>query len=71
MLPLFGHTRGMLIFGNFAEIKRYIDEVRDAGYGFSVLGEPPEKEKYNRDDYLEVLRDWGWSGEARLKPNWL
>jgi len=66
----FGAPNGMLIFGNYEEVSPYIDEVVSAGYGFSVLDEPLEREEYDKGEYIEILLDWGWSGNMEEKPSW-
>ncbi len=70
IVKYFGGTCGMLIFKNYREVKPYINEIKNKGYGFSILDEP-EMEYINIDDYIDVLRDWGWSGDVNRKPNWL
>ncbi|MEH6548231.1 MAG: hypothetical protein V7701_17480, partial [Sneathiella sp.] len=67
----FGGARGMLIFGSYDEVAPYIKEIVDAGYGFSILDEPMESEQYNKEDYVDMLVEWGWSGANKTRPSWL
>lgn len=71
LIKNFGATNGMLIFGNYDEIFPYVDEIVEAGYGFSILDEPMANENYSKDEYIALLADWGWSGDVELKPEWL
>jgi hypothetical protein len=70
LLPQFGGDNGMLIFGSYDDVALYRDEILEAGYGFSILDEPLENEDYCKEDYIEILTDWGWSGTRKSKPNW-
>ena len=71
LIRRFGGTNGMLIFGEFKEIQPYADDVVAAGYGVSVLSEPLGNEKYDRERYVEMLKDWGWGGDVEAQPDWL
>ncbi len=55
-----GGDKGMLIINNFNIVKNHIDELIQLGYGFSVLEEPSKNELYNKDEYAELLYEWGW-----------
>lgn len=67
----FGGTKGMLVFASYDGIASHVNEIVDAGYGFSILDEPGEHEEYNREEYIELLSDWGWSGDDESRPTWL
>ena len=71
LIKQFGATKGMLVFGDYQEVAPYVDEVVAAGYGFSVLDEPLKNEEYNKEEYVDLLKDWGWSGEKESSPDWL
>jgi hypothetical protein len=71
LLKNFGAAKGMIVIKQYDQVAPYVDEIVKDGYGFSVLDEPGENEKYIRDDFLEILNDWGWSGEKSKKPKWL
>ena len=63
LLKNFGAVNGMIVVKRFDQVSSLIDEIIKEGYGFSVLEEPSEKEKYLREDFIEILNDWGWSGK--------
>lgn len=66
----FGPKHGMLIATSYDSLKPYAQKIIQLGYGYStnVGGSPAE---YDRSEIVEVLKDWGWSGPANEKPNWL
>ncbi|ULG94611.1 hypothetical protein FH584_20195 (plasmid) [Leptospira interrogans] len=61
----------MLIITNYEDVEPYLEKIYEAGYGFSTLSEPSENEQYSRKDFIELLSDWGWTGDVNLKPEWL
>jgi hypothetical protein len=65
-----GGKNGMLIFARYSEIEPFLDEVRNCGFGFSVLSEPGRNETFDLERYKEMFRDWGWSGAADNRPAW-
>jgi len=66
----FGPKLGMVVDAKFAIIRPHAKELRELGYGFSSnIGHSPDL--YRRDDMIEVLADWGWSGPTDQKPHWL
>lgn len=72
LLRDFGARYGMLLVTSFDEIAAYADRITQNGYGFSCLSEPSENES-NDDEYtsfIDILTDWGWSGEGE-PPAWL
>ncbi|EKO89355.1 hypothetical protein LEP1GSC151_2152 [Leptospira interrogans serovar Grippotyphosa str. LT2186] len=71
LLKNFGAKNGMLIITNYEDIEPYLEKIYEAGYGFSTLSEPSENEQYLRKDFIELLSDWGWTGDVNLKPEWL
>ncbi|MBW1982134.1 MAG: hypothetical protein JRJ12_13035 [Deltaproteobacteria bacterium] len=71
LVKQFGAVNGMLIITNYDQVAPFVDEITNEGYGFSVLDEPRDNEKYSREDFIELLADWGWSGEDSSKPSWL
>lgn len=71
LIKKFGAPNGMLVFSGYDEISSYVDDIARAGYGFSVLDEPLDFEEYSKDEYIELLGDWGWSGDMENKPDWL
>ncbi|HYK81203.1 MAG TPA: hypothetical protein VEU95_16335 [Micropepsaceae bacterium] len=66
----FGAKRGMVVNASYGMIAPYAKKLVEDGYGFSSnFGESPES--YDRDSMIEILADWGWSGDPAKKPNWL
>ena len=70
-LPDFGAPNGMLVFGQYDEIEHLTKQLLEAGYGFTVLGEPAPKQDFDLQSCKEMLIDWGWSGKAEYKPAWI
>ncbi len=70
LLRDFGATRGMLLVTDFDLISAYADDLVDLGYGFSCLSAPTGVTHPDDDDALmEMLADWGWSGNGS-PPAW-
>ncbi len=67
----FGANKGMLIVGKNSEINPYTDELIREGYGYSVLGDPRAGEQYSKEVFIELLREWEWTGTETQKPVWL
>jgi hypothetical protein len=65
----FGHKQGMLVVSDFQDLKPYENQVWAMGYGMSVLEEPTEP--YDREVMIELLSDWGWTGDPARKPAWV
>jgi hypothetical protein len=61
----------MLVVADYSESLRtgWAEEAVQAGYGFSVLGEPSDE--YDRDVFIELLSEWGWHGPESERPAWL
>ncbi len=70
LLKNFGFVNGMIIVTDFEPIRDFADEIVAAGYGFSTLSEPSAGDLYNREVFIEILRDWTWSGPEALRPKW-
>src|ERR1700744_248020 len=58
----FGGDNGTVLVDDFLEIKPYVDQLARMGFGYSAYMQPPASEVYNREGYIELLRDWGWTG---------
>ena len=67
----FGAVNGMLIVTQSQDVWGSRSELTDQGYGFSVLSVPETNTVYIRNEYIEVLNDWGWSGPPKEKPSWI
>lgn len=63
-----GAINGMLVFLNYDDIRPYVDELLQAGYGYAVLDEPRANEAFDLDSFKEMFLDWGWSGPGALMP---
>ena len=61
----------MLLIRAYDEIRDHVQELKDAGYGYSVLGEPRPDEEFDLMGFQEMFRDWGWSGRLGAKPAWM
>lgn len=70
MVRHFGAREGMLVLSDYSLVSAWIDEIGQAGYGFSTLSEPRTDEVYSREEYIEVLMDWGWTGAEGERPTW-
>ena len=70
LLRRFGYTNGMLIITDYSKVAHISAEITEAGYGYSTLAEPRDDENYNRDEFIEMLRDWGWAGSETERPHW-
>lgn len=70
-LPDFGAPNGMLVFLAYDQVQSYTQQLLEAGYGFSVLGEPAINQEFDLDAFRDMLIDWGWSGDPQEKPAWL
>lgn len=60
---------GNLIFRSFEAIQGDDRELIALGYGYSVMGIPTQP--YDREAMIEVLSDWGWTGNPFQAPSWL
>jgi hypothetical protein len=67
----FGRRNGMLVIRNHEQVRRHVSELKTAGFGFSVLESPAEGEAIDIAEYIDLLRDWGWSGPRMSMPSWL
>jgi len=70
LLRHFGAENGMIVVTDYLSISPFVAEIIEAGYGFSTLSEPSEHEPYDREVYVEMLRDWGWVGAEKDRPLW-
>jgi hypothetical protein len=60
----FGAEDGMVVDPDWSVIEPH---AKAEGYGYSAIELGP----YNEESIIHVLRDWGWSGSSRTKPQWL
>ena len=55
-----GAPNGMLVIGSFEEVREYRNYLDSAGFGYSVLHEPGDKEVFELEGYREMFCEWGW-----------
>ena len=67
----FGDRNGMLVFTNYDVVKPHREQLQNLGYGYSVLEKPKENEDYVREDFIDLLSDWGWTGDRAMRPKWI
>lgn len=63
----FGAKHGMIVVENYSQIDPWIDDLIGLGYGYSSFAADGD---YCRADAIEMLQDWGWTGDA-ARPRWL
>ena len=66
LLRDFGGRCGMLLVTDFSVIKLHTDVLVDLGYGYSRLF---EDQPGDDESLMDMLADWGWSGEG-APPEW-
>lgn len=73
----FGGIEGMIIVYKFDDIKPYLNYLNNYClnkkllYGFSVLTEDELNPDTDIEATIEMLNDWGWTGDIKDKPNFL
>ena len=70
-VPQFGGKEGTLVVTEYSGIEPHLSRIRELGYGFSVLEEPSRPESYDRATFIDMLSDWGWTGQPEKKPGWV
>ena len=70
-IPDFGSPNGMLLIRAYDEIRGHVQELEDAGYGLSIVDEPPPDAGFDLTAFQVMFRDWGWSGQLGAKPAWM
>jgi hypothetical protein len=48
--------------------RRLGDQLAAEGYGWSILC--GEELTYDREHFIEILTDWGWTGAEERRPAW-
>jgi hypothetical protein len=67
-LPDFGSKRGMLVIvGSYTADQ--LEAAEKQGFGYSCLS--ADNSPYDRDQFIEMLKDWGWSSTERSAPEWV
>jgi len=67
----FGATHGMVIVRRYDDVRGQTRDLQAAGYGFCVMSDPRPSEIFDLQSYIDVLYDWGWSGEPARTPAWM
>ena len=70
LLRDFGARLGMIIVSDYEVIAPFAERLVGAGFGYSAMS-VDSAELYTRDDFRDVLEDWGWSGAPEKRPIWL
>ena len=66
----FGRVNGAIIVSlEYSDNKLSWNEIESADYYFSKLN-PDVYDHYDRDIFIDTLRDWGWYGPESLRPEW-
>jgi len=68
LLEEFGAQRGMLLVTSYQDIAAVTERLVDAGFGYSCLGDSPSTD-LDESQIVDMLRDWGWSGNGGA-PSW-
>ena len=63
----FGSSRGMLVITE-QDYDPHVRAAEKQGYGYSCMSE--HTEPYDRQTFVEVLNDWGWTGSQEHQPPW-
>ena len=71
LVKSFGARNGMLIITSYDVVQPYVKELNDLGYGFCVLERLEEGQTYDREEFVDMLNDWGWMGDPTRKPSWI
>ena len=71
LLKNFGAEKGMLIINEYGQVALLVNEIINEGYGFSVIEKPKENETYKREEFIELLNEWSWSGAHEKCPAWI
>jgi hypothetical protein len=70
LLRHFGGRNGMLLVTDYVLLRPRGDRLVELGYGYSCLNDPAWPDGEGDDALLDLLRDWGWSGDE-TPPAWL
>jgi len=68
----FGARNGMVIDRDSKVISEHGARLIELGYGYSCFDfESWIASPYDRQSTIETLSDWGWSGPASERPEWV
>lgn len=71
LLKNFGGPKGILIFTDIDLVWQHKDELAKLPYGYSVLQVPNDDDVYEREEFIEMLSDWTWTGDSAMRPKWI
>ena len=66
-IPDFGSPTGALAVSPRSR-RKVRPVLREANRWYSELGD--SYDRYKRTLFIDTLNDWGWFGQAHLKPDW-
>lgn len=67
----FGAPRGTAIVSDYDAIEPHGEALRAAGYTASSFRPPAAGIQLSRQDLIELLADWTWTGAPERRPAWL
>ncbi|MDR7115876.1 hypothetical protein [Caulobacter sp. BE254] len=67
----FGGAKGTLIVADYEAIRSHREAILAAGFAYSVFDVGAEGAYRSREDILDLLRDWTWTGAPEDRPVWL
>lgn len=65
-VPQFGAKNGMLVLTEYDAAA--CEAAAMCGFGYSCISESADP--YDRQDFIELLQDWGWSASEDEAPAW-
>lgn len=65
-LPQFGSSKGVIVFTEFDDNHCKLAQLQ--GFAYSCIVE--QAEQYDRNAFIDMLNDWGWSDSNREPPAW-
>jgi hypothetical protein len=72
LFPELGNPKGTLVFCSSVQLDSKIRrDLMAEGYGISTFSEPLSGEIYDVTNYADMFLEWGWSGDASQKPQWM
>jgi len=66
----FGGAHGMLLVTAPDTVLAFSEQLVALGFGYRCLFEPKESDFVDETSLIEMLMDWGWTGEGR-PPGWM
>lgn len=66
-----GGKRGMIIVENYKKIDGHQRKLVELGYGYTVIAGEFKPRDDEKESFIELIVDWGWTGPVDEKPEWL